>query len=334
MTFFGKPGFRQRPPRPQPHKPRTLNWFQRYLRMLEQRRLRPRPTNQPSRTKQAIDSLWRQFRLRRQQQAAKRVRWSLADLIKPGGLDQLTVRQAATVALRQANVVLIQLTLISLVFNAIPARLSGPEWYLQVIAAVAESAPVFIVAFVLGSVSLFISPLDGAALKFQRRLKRASRILSLILLALIPLQIGLTVWLYGQAFDLNRNQLNAIRTQSEALISRGRTQRNNDDFILFLRSNNLEANIAAIETAPLAEVKTAFIQRIQILQKEQEQRLSASTRSTLIRYSTNSLKLLFSLLVFAAFCLGHHSLIQRSLTWAVSQADVQTEPVSPYPVNQ
>jgi hypothetical protein len=263
--------------------------------------------------------------MRRQQQAARRTRWSLAALINPGGQDQLSARTAAMVVLRRANVVLVQLTLIALVFNAIPARLRGPEWYLQVIAAVAESAPVFVVAFVLGLVSLVIGTQDSAALVFHRRLQRASRLMSWIVLALIPLQIGFTVWLYGQAFNLDRTQLNAIRTQSEALISGAQSQTGKGEFVAFLRSNNMEANLAAIEAAPLAEVKSAFIQRMQIVQKEQEQRLAAGTRSTLLRYSTNSLKLFFSLLVFAAFSFGLHSLVRRSLAWTIGQADTQAQ---------
>ena len=324
MTFFSGP--RRRRPRPKPQGRPTPNLFQRWLYQRQQERLKPKPAKPSSSAPSPLVSWWRQFRLRRQQQKSTgRGQWSLAALINPGGLDQLSARSASSLVLRRANVVLVQLTLIALVFNAIPARLSGPEWYLQVISAVAESAPVFVVAFVLGLLSLFISPFDNSALKFHRRLQRSSRVLSLIVVALIPLQIGFTIWLYGQAFSLDRTQLNAIRAQSEALIAGAQTQPGKGEFIAYLRSNNLEANLAAIEAAPLSEAKSAFVQRIQILQKEQEQRLATGTRSTLLRYSTNSLKLFFSLLVFAAFSLGLYSLVRRSMTWLINLSEENTE---------
>lgn len=323
MTFFSGP--RRRRPRPKQQGKPTPNLFQRWLYQRQQERLKPKPAKPSSSAPSPLVSWWRQFRLRRQQKPTGRGQWSLAALINPGGLDQLSARSASSLVLRRANVVLVQLTLIALVFNAIPARLSGPEWYLQVISAVAESAPVFVVAFVLGLLSLFVSPLDNSALKFHRRLQRSSRVLSLIVVALIPLQIGCTIWLYGQAFSLDRTQLNAIRAQSEALIAGAQSQPGKGEFIAYLRSNNLEANLTAIEAAPLSEAKAAFVQRIQILQKEQEQRLATGTRSTLLRYSTNSLKLFFSLLVFAAFSLGLSSLVRRSLPWLINLSEEDLE---------
>lgn len=325
MTFFGGPGSNRRRPRPKPQRKPTLNWLQRYLRQREQQRLKPKPVKQPSPALIAIISRWRNFRLHRQQQTARNRHWSLAALINPGGLDQLSARSAATLVLRRANIVLVQLTLIAMVFSAIPARVRALDWYLQVISAVAESAPVFVVAFALGLLSLLISNQDSAALAFQRRLQRASRVLSLIVLALIPLQIVLTIFLYGQAFNLDRTQRNAIRTQSEALIAAAQAQPDKEEFVAFLRSGNMEANIDAIKASPLSEVKSVFAQRMQIMQNEQEQRLAASTRSTLLRYSTNSVKLFLSLLVFAAFSVGLHSMVKRSLTWLINTAEAQPE---------
>lgn len=316
MKPFTKPGFDRRRPPAAPRKPQP-SWLQMQLLKFKERRriehLRPKPTAQPSAVQRWIVDSWRRFRLKRRQQRSTAPRWSLQTLLNPGGSESITPRRATVVTMRRASVVLIQLTLIPLVLNAIPVRLSGPEWYLQVINAMGESAPLWILACLIGLASLIIGDPDSESLAYHRRLARLSRLLSLIVVALIPLQIGFVVWLYGGAFDTDRTQLNAIRSQSKAVITAVQQQNTKEEFVAFLRSSNIAANLDAIAASPFLEVKTAFIQRVDLDREKQEQSLKAATRSNLVKYSTNSLKLLATLLVFAGFMLAFHSWVRRSL---------------------
>ena len=314
MSPFGRPGSPQRPPRPPkpPRKPQP-SWLQLQLRKFQERRrlkrFSPKPVAQPS----LPQRIWQGFLLKRRQQRAKAPSWTLKSLFNPGGSEAISSRRALVIVLRRASVVLTQLTLIPLALNAIPVRLSGPEWYLQVINAMGESAPVWILAYLLGLASLALSDQDSESLAYHRRLSRSSRVLSLILVALVPLQIGFVVWLYGGAFETDRTQLNAIRSQTKALIAGAEQQTSKEAFVAFLRSRNIAANLDAIEASPLSEVKSAFIQRVELDRDRQEQTLATATRSNLLRYSTNSLKLFATLVVFAAFMLGLHSSVRRSL---------------------
>jgi len=313
MSPFGRPSSPQRRPRPpKPRKPQP-SWLQLQLRKFQERRrlkrFSPQPVAQPS----LPQRIWQGFLLKRRQQRAKAPRWTLKSLFNPGGSEAISSRRALVIVLRRASVVLIQLTLIPLALNAIPVRLSGPEWYLQVINAMGESAPVWILAYLLGLASLALADQDPESLAFHRRLTRSSRVLSLIVVALIPLQIGFVVWLYGGAFDMDRTQLNAIRSQTKALIAGAEQQTSKEAFVAFLRSRNITANLDAIEASPLSEVKSAFIQRVELDRDRQEQTIATATRSNLLRYYTNSLKLFATLVVFAAFMLGLHSFSRRSL---------------------
>jgi hypothetical protein len=286
------------------------------LKFLERRRLerlRPKPTARPSALQRWIVASWQGFRLKRLQQRSTAPAWTLQTLFNPGGSGSITPRRATVVAMRRASAVLIQLTLIPLVLNAIPVRLSGPEWYLQVINSMGESAPLWILACLIGLASLTIGDSDSESLAYHRRLARLSRLLALIVVALIPLQIGFVVWLYGATFDTDRTQRNAINSQSNALIMAAQQQTTKEQFVAFLRSRNIAANLDAIEASPISEVKSAFIQRVELDRDGQEQSLNSATRSNLVKYSSNTLKLLATLLVFAGFMLAFHSWVRRSL---------------------
>ena len=326
MSPFGRPRSSQRrPPAPrQPQPNLLLVQFRKFQERRRLERLRPRPAAQPSLVQRAFVGSWRRFVLSRRQQRSAAPRWSLKAVLNPGGSEAISSRRAMVVSLRRASLVLIQLTLIPLFFNAIPVRLSGPEWYLQVINAMGESAPVWILAYLLGLASLALSDQDSESLAYHRRLSRSSRVLSLILVALVPLQIGFVVWLYGGAFETDRTQLNAIRSQTQALITAAEQQTSKEGFVAFLRSRSIAANPEAIEASPLTEVKSAFIQRVQLDRDRQEQALATATRSNLLRYSTNSLKLLATLVIFATFMLIMQGSVKRSLLHRIKLEAVES----------
>lgn len=320
MKFLNRKNFAQRQP-PGPRKPQP-SWLLSQLRKFqEQRRLqrmRPRPAVQPSLLQRTLAARWHHFMLQRSRWRSSAPAWTLSSLLNPGGSEAVATLPAVAITLRRASKALIWLMLIPLVFNAIPVRLSGPEWYLQVINAIGESAPVWILAYLLGLLSLALADQGSQSLAYHRRLTRSSRVLSLIVLMLIPLQLSFVVWLYTIAFNTNRAQLNAVRSQANALISEAEQQSSKDAFVSFLRSRGISANLGAIEASPLTDAKSAFIQRVELDRDRQEKALATTTRDTLLRYSTNSLKLLATLVVFALFMLGLNSLIRRSLLHRMS----------------
>jgi hypothetical protein len=232
--------------------------------------------------------------------------------LRPAIGEPLSTREAAALLLRSATRALLLLVLISLALNALPIRLGGPEWYLQVLAYVAENAPVLMLASAMGLLSLFVGPADAPAQAFRRRLLSTSRILSLIAALLLPVQIGLTVWLYGQAYGADRARLGAIRAASDALITGARQQNSKEDFLAYLRSRGMTGDLAAIEAAPLLQVRSEFIQQVLSNQKQQEQSLASNTRNVLLRYSVNALKLFLNLLVLATYLRGLYAFVKRS----------------------
>lgn len=298
---------------------RQPNRWPQVKRWLERHRPKPRPAGRKAPEGQALKRLLR--RLPRIQRPS----WSLQFLL--GGEDSgpISTPRAVALALRAADVALLQLTAITLLLNAFPLSLSGPQWYLQVLNGIAESAPVLLLALVLGFVSLSIGPADAAATLFHQKLLRLSRLFSVVVLLLLPLQLGFTVWLFGQAYSNDRAQLAIIRSQADALIAGARQPNSKQEFLRYLQSRNLTANLEAVEAAPLVAVRSEFIQTVEANQKRQEQGLAAATRSTLLRYSLSSLKLFASLAVFAIVLGLLHRLVRRSFNQRMAAAEAAAE---------
>ena len=270
------------------------------------RRRRRRPPSQPVDPFAGLRKTFRRQWRRRPRLSFAPLRW-----LRPPSGEPLSTREAAALVLRSAARALLLLVVISLALNALPIRLGGPEWYLQVLAFVAENAPVIMLASALSLLSLFVGPADAVAQAFRRRLLTLSRLLWLVATLLLPLQIGLTAWLYGQAYAADRTQLTAIRASADALIAGARQQNSKADFLAYLRSRGMTGNIEAIEAAPLLQVRSEFIQTVLNNQKQQEQSLAANTRNVLLRYSVNALKLFATLVVLAAYLRGLHALVKR-----------------------
>ena len=213
----------------------------------------------------------------------------------------LASNQTTSRALRLSTATMLLLIVITLVINAVPFRLASPTWYLQVLAYIAENVPALIIASVFALLSLALGKNDEASSAYLMQFKRLSRFGYILTLLLLPLQLGITAWLYGKAFSEYRTQASIIRANGTALISGAQQTNSTEEFIAYLQSRNLSANLETISAAPLMQVKKEFILGAQNNQQQQEQALAATNRSTILRYTINSVKLFVTLVVLAGF---------------------------------
>jgi hypothetical protein len=282
---------------------------------LRRQRQQQRPTTPPGEQqllalKRALQFRGLQRRLQRRQSQEQDGKRGLGAWFWPPTGAGLTTRDSAALLLRHAATALLLLILISLVINAIPFQLGSPSWYLQVLAYIAENVPVLVLGSGFALVSLVFSD-DDASFAYRAKLLRISRLGYILALVLLPLQLGFTSWLYGQAFSADRTQRTAIRANADALISGAQQASTTEQFVAYLRSRNLSANLESIAAAPLAQVRTEFIRSVKVNQQQQEQRLGANTRTTFLRYTTTSIKLFVTLVVLAGFMRVFQALVRR-----------------------
>ena len=255
---------------------------------------------------------FQRWQRRQQSRRQQRPAFNVLALFWPPAVDGLPTRDAVSLLMRRAASALLLLIVVTLVLNAVPVRLGGPQWYLQVLAYIAENVPALILVSLFALLSLHVGTNDAASTAYRTRLLRSSRFGYLLALLLLPVQIGCTAWLYGQAYSNDRTQLTAIRANADALISGARQPGSKAEFLSYLRSRNFTANFEAIESAPLLQVKADFIQTVLTNQKQQEQRLAETTREALLRYSVNALKLFAALAILAGYLRGFYALLKRS----------------------
>jgi hypothetical protein len=249
------------------------------------------------------------------QRQLKRKRFPALDLIRifrPGSGEVITSRHAVAILLRRSTLALFFLTLVSIVFNSIPVRATKPEWYLQILSFIANSGPVIILAFGLGSLALYLAPSELPTHKFRSLLINLSQKLFIILSLLLPLQICLTVWLFSQAFGQERVQLSAVRSESEALLIGVKRQTTTDSFIAYLQSRRLSADVNAIRVTPLDRVKSELITLIQSEQKQREEKIRSEARQAIFRNSLDTAKLFLSLIIITFFSRLNYSMLKRS----------------------
>lgn len=258
--------------------------------------------------RKALQFRWLQRRFQRRQ-ARQQARWRPTSWLWPATGSALSTRDAAALLLRHAAAALLLLIVISLVLNAIPLQLGSPNWYLQVLAYIAENVPVLALAAGFALLSLGLSNDDTPA--YRLRLLRISRLGYILAVVLLPLQLSFTAWLYGQVFSTNRTQRTAIRANADALITGAQQTSSIEQFVAYLRSRNLSANLQSIAAAPLVQVRSEFVRSVKANQQQQEQRLGAEIRATLLRYTTNSIKLFATLIVFAGFMRVFQALVKR-----------------------
>lgn len=292
----------------------ALHNARRRQRLRKQRRLERRLNTHASQElralRAALEFRWLRRRLQRRQRAQPPA-WNLTSWLWPLQVEPISTREAAALVLRRAATLLLLLVLIMLVINAIPLQLFSPNWYLQVLAYLAENIPVLIVAAMMSLLSLALNSNELTSSPYRSRLVRLSRLGYILALLLLPLQLGFTAWLFGQTYNIDRAQRTAIRANSDALISGARQTATTEQFVAYLRSRNITANLQSIAAAPLAQVRTEFIRTVQTNQQERERNLSAAIRETLLRHTTNSIKLFANLLLLAAFLRTFQVLARR-----------------------
>lgn len=263
-------------------------------------------------------------RRRQRQQADEQTKGGLTALFWPRFGDQgFSSRHAAARLLRLGAAAILLLILISMVLNAVPLQLTSPSWYLQVLAYIAENVPALIIISIFALLSLALGKNDEASNVYLSQLMRLSRFGYILALLLLPLQLGFTAWLYGQAFSDYRTQLSMIRASATALISGADQTSTTEQFVAYLRSRNLSGNLESIAAAPLVQVKQEFIRGVQLNKQQQEQRLGGMNRTTMLRYSINSIKLFATLVVLAGFMRGFQMFVKRCSLGADQQQSGQ-----------
>jgi hypothetical protein len=292
------------------------NQRQQKLRRQRQQRLQSKPAAEQRwvALRKALQFNWLQSRLQRRQQIRARqgpgrnpVAW-----FWPRIAETLSTRDAAARVLRSAAAALLLVSLITLVISAVPLRLTTVNWYLEVLALIGEALPVLVLACVFSLLSLTLDSDNQANMAYRGKLLRISRLGYILALLLLPLQLSLIAWLYGDTFNANRNQLNAILSSSEALIAGAQKVSTTEQFVTYLRSRNINANLQSIAAAPLAQIRTEFIRSVKAQQLQQEQNLAANNRSTLLRYTASGLRLFAALAILAAFMRGFQAILRRT----------------------
>jgi hypothetical protein len=292
---------------------RSLQAYRRQQRLRRMRkRVNPAGEQQLLALRKSLEFRWLQRWLQRRQQS-QQSSWNLTAWLWPPTGTGLDTGHAAALLLRKSAAVLLLLILISLVLNALPLNLRSPNWYLQVIAYIAENVPVLLLASGFSILSLFIGASHESITTYRSKLLRTSRLGYIFFLALLPIQLGFTVWLFGQAFSANRIQTAAFRATADALVSGAQQTSSSEQFIAYLRSRNLTANLESIAAAPLAQVKSEFIRSVKLNLQQQEQNLNADVRTTLFRYTIDSVKLFTTLLLFTLFMRFFQHLVRRSM---------------------
>jgi hypothetical protein len=299
------------------HQTVEANRRQQRLRRQRQQLQRADPTEEQQRLalRRSAQVRWLQRRLQRSPRDPQQS-WSAIAWLWPRSGEELSTREAAALLLRHCAAALLLLILFSLALNAIPLKLASPNWYLQLFAYIAENVPVLFLASGFAMLSLVLRGTNDRSIAYHATLLRLSRLGYIVALVLLPLQLGFTALLLGQTYSTQRTQRAAIRANADALIAGAQQTNTSEQFIAYLRSRNLSGNLESIAAAPLVQVKTEFIRSVEVNQQQQEQRLGAEIRSTLLRYVTNSLKLFITLFLLAGFMRIFQALVRRcSLDW-------------------
>jgi len=237
---------------------------------------------------------------------------NIGRFLRPGSGEPVSTRDALAALLRAATFALLQLTLISIVFSSIPAKFNNPEWYLQILSFIVQAGPVYILAFGLGALALFVAPSDPLTPKFRKNLTGLSHKLYVFLALLIPIQAGLTFWLFSQAYGQERIQLSGLRSESQAILVGVRQQTSTEGFIAFLQSRRITVDVNAIRSNPIDRVKAELITLLQSQQKQAEERIKDEARQTTLRYAIQSVKLFISLVIVAGFSRLLFGMLKRS----------------------
>lgn len=295
------------------HQSLQANRRQQWLRRQRQQRQRVNadPDEQLMPPRWVLQFRWLMRRIARRRGDSDHPSWNPAAFLFPSTATPLSTIEAAALVLRHGAATLLLLILISWLLDLIPLQLGSPNWYLQVVGGIADNAPIFLLISGISLLSLALSSDSERNAVYRVSLLRFSRVGYQLALWLLPVQIGLTAWLFGQTWNINRIQLAAIRASGDALISGAQQTSTNKEFVVYLRSRNITANLESVAAAPLAQVRGEFIRSVKQQQQQQERELATNTRNTFLGYVKTSLKLFASLLIQAGFLRIFQSLVRR-----------------------
>lgn len=269
-----------------------------------QRRTRRSIARRSKPLNQSLSAFWRNLSLKQRQHHARRQRQIRQVRVT-------TPQHAAGMLMRYSAIMLVLLTGISLVLNAIPIQLSSPRWYLQALSYIADYTPVLILSGILSSLSLIFISTEEVNKRYRRRLVPISRFGYTLVLVLLPVQLGLSIWLFGQTLSSQSNQLASVRNNINTAVSAAQQVQTNEQFISFLRSRNITANFDVVAATPLAQVRTEFIRIIKANQAQEEQKINYASRMSLLGTATKSVKLFLTLCILAVFMRVFHSAIKQ-----------------------
>jgi hypothetical protein len=237
----------------------------------------------------------------------------------PRAADILTAGDAAGQLMRNGATALLVASIIGLVISAVPLRLNSPNWYMDVLGSIGETVPVLVIACVFSLLPLVVSTDNKATDAYRAQLLSRSRLGYILALLLLPLQLGFLTWLIGDTYASSRNQINAIRVNANSLIQGARQATTSEQFVAFLRSRNLNANLESIAAAPLVQVRTEFVRSVKAQQQQGEANIRQTANSTLLRFGSNGLRLFANLLILAVFMRGFQMLTRRSAPTGIDQ---------------
>lgn len=326
-----KPGSRRQHHRGKPSQPLNVllaafqksvssqfkeNQRQQKLRRLRRQRLQSKPAKNQGwiALRKSLKFTWLQRRLKRREQIRDRERRGTArgSWFWPRIAENLSTRDAVARVARSAAAAMLLLTVITLVISAVPLKVTTPNWYLEVLALIGESVPVLVIVCLFALLSLTLDSNDSANMAYRKKLLSFSRLGYILALLLLPLQLSCVAWLYGNTFNSNRNQLNAILSTSEALIAGTQQTTSKEQLVGFLRSRNINISLEAIAAAPLGQIKTQFISSVKVGRQQQEKALNSNFQSTILRFAASSLRVFVALAILAAFLRVFQALVKRS----------------------
>ena len=118
--------------------------------------------------------------------------------------------------------------------------------------------------------------------------------------------------MFSQAYGQERIQLNALQTESKAIITGAKQQTSTEGFIFYLQSRRITADVNAIRSNPLDRMKDGLITMLQSQQQEAEQRIRNEARKNTLRYIVQTVKLFINLFIVAGFARLLFGMLKRS----------------------
>jgi hypothetical protein len=300
------------------------NRRQRELRRIRQQRESDKPAagQQVAGMRRALQfrGLQRRFQRRQLEEQTSR---SPMGWLWPRAAGILTAGDAASQLMRNSATALFVASLIGLVIGAIPLRLNAPNWYMDVLGSIGETMPLLVIACVFSLLPLVVGTDNRATDTYRAQLLRRARLGYIAALLLLPLQIGFMTWLISDTYLSSRTQINAIRVNVNSMIQGARQATTTDQFVAFLRSRNLNANLESIAAAPLVQVRTEFVRSVKAQQEQGEASIKQTTNTTIVRFVSSGLRLFANLLILAIFMRSFQMLTRRSGPTGMDQDEPQ-----------